>query len=87
MLWSVVPFDNPKASRNNSAGGQQRLCSKNYLFDQRHVVEVLRFVPHVRGGIDARKGAKVMNEVRLIEVAAGKRDICPVNLACNVNKR
>jgi len=50
------------------------------------VVEVLSFVQHVGGRINAGEGPKVMNEVRLIEVAAGEREIDPINLACDVDQ-
>lgn len=56
------------------------------LIDQRHVVEVLCLVQHVASGVDACKGAEVVDEVRLIEVAAGESDINPVDFPCIVNQ-
>lgn len=43
------------------------------------VVLELGFVGDVGGGIDSREGAEIMNEVRLVEVAAGQGDFGPVN--------
>src|SRR5216110_2403252 len=47
---------------------------------------MLGLVQHVCSRIDTGKSAKVMNKMRLIEVAAGERDVSPVNLTRVVNQ-
>ena len=47
---------------------------------------MLRLLRHVRGGIDAGEGAEIVNEMRLIEVAARERDVKPVNIVLIMNQ-
>ena len=44
---------------------------------QRHVIAMRRLVRQIGGGIDPGEGAEIVDEVRLIEVAAIQRDIGP----------
>src|SRR5271154_3106667 len=56
---------------------------------QNDVVLKLRFVRHVRGGIDARKASKIVDEVSLVEIAARQGDLCPVDglgAACDLSQ-
>ena len=52
---------------------------KRTEFLQNDVILKLRFVRYIRGGIDARKASKIVDEVSLVEIAARQGHLCPVN--------
>ena len=46
---------------------------------QNDVILKLRFVRYIRGGIDARKASKIVDEVSLVEIATRQRDFRPID--------
>src|SRR5689334_21343476 len=52
-----------------------------------NVVEVLRVFSQVRRRTNPAERPKVMNEVGLVEVAAGERHISPIDRAIAVNRQ